>query len=318
MKAKFIGIFLASIAVLALCAAPFCIRTVDPGHVQVGVFFGDVDDTELTEGFHVVNPLKSYVSYDCRDKAIDLKVSLQTRDQQTSLVDMTVQFNVIDTTASNALADVGQFDDLVKVQLIPQARSIARESGKGIVRAEDLFTSEVQATLQDNTCAELNSRLNAKGLNIQRVLIRNIELPEHITNAIKAKKVREQRAEEQKAELERFATEQEQKVKQAEAERQAAEQEAQKIQTLADAKAYEIEKINAAVAGSPGYIKLQALQTLSDMSGDPAAKLYFMNGDSPDPLPLLNIGENLGPAPAAAAVITKPDPTPEVSEPGFD
>lgn len=304
MKAKFITVFLAAIAVVALCAIPFCIRTIDPGHVAVPVLFGKVCDDELTEGFHVVNPLKSYVSFDCRDKAIDLKVSLQTRDQQTSLVDMTVQFNVIDSSASNALAAVGQFDDLVNVQLIPQSRSIARESGKGIQRAEDLFTSEVQATLQDNTKAELNNRLAEKGLSVQRVLIRNIELPEHITNAIKAKKVREQKAEEQKAELERFATEQEQKVKQAQAEREAAEEEATKIKTLADARAYEIEAINKAVAGSPGYIKLEALKTLSAMSGDPAAKLYFMNGDAPDPLPLLNLGDNLGPAPAAAAAVT--------------
>lgn len=137
------------------------------------------------------------------------------------------------------------------------------------------------------------------------MLIRNIELPQHITNAIKAKKVREQKAEEQKAELERFVTEQEQKVKQAIAEREAAEQEAQKIQTLADARAYEIEAINKAVAGSPGYIKLEALKTLTSMSGNPAAKLYFMNGDSPDPLPLLNLGENLNPAQAGAAAVTQ-------------
>lgn len=301
MKAKIVVIFLAAIAVVAICALPFCIRTVDPGHVSVGVLFGNVDDGELTEGFHFVNPLKSYVTYDCRDKAINLQVPLQTRDQQTSLVDITVQFNVIDSSASEALADVGQFDQLVDVQLTPQTRSITRESGKNIQRAEDLFTNEVQLTLQDDTAAELNNRLSKKGLHVQRVLIRNIDLPEHIKTAIKNKKVREQLAEEQKAELERFATEQEQKVKQASAERLAAEETAAKVRTLADARAYEIEKINLAVAGSPGYIKLEALKTLTSMSGDPAAKLYFMNGDSPDPLPLLNLGENMTPSVSAAA-----------------
>lgn len=290
MNPKAIVVALAAVAILGLISIPFCIETVDPGHVKVGTLFGNVCDDEITEGFHFVNPVKNWVDYDCRDKAIDLKVPLQTRDQQTSHVDMTVQFNVIDSSASNALADVGSFDDLVNVQLIPQTRSIARESGKGIERAEDLFTNEVQVALQINTTTELNNRLASKGVSVQRVLVRNIELPSHITDAIKAKKVREQKAEEQKAELARFATEQEQKVKQAEAERQAAAEKAEQIKLLADAEAYQIEKINTAVAGNPAYIQLKALETLTEMSADPATKLYFLNGESSQPFPLLNIG----------------------------
>lgn len=290
MNSKTIVIALVAVAILGLISIPFCIETVDPGHVKVGTLLGNVCDDELTEGFHFVNPVKNWVDFDCRDKAIDLQIPLQTRDQQTSQVDVTVQFNVIDSSASNALANIGTFDDLVNVQLVPQTRSIARESGKGIQRAEDLFTSEVQATLQDDTLAELNKRLLTKSLSVQRVLIRNIELPIHITNAIKAKKVREQRAEEQKAELARFTTEQEQKVKQAEAEKQAAEQKAEQVRTLADARAYEIEAINKAAADNPVYVQLQALETLGKMSEDPATKLYFLNGESTQPFPLLNIG----------------------------
>jgi regulator of protease activity HflC (stomatin/prohibitin superfamily) len=289
VKAKVTGV-VAAIAVLALIVGiAFCTETVSPGQVKVGALWGSVQNKELTEGFHVVNPFKTWTAFDCRDKAIDLVIPLQTRDQQTSLVDMTIQFNVIDSSASIALADVGRFEDLVSVQLTPQTRSIARESGKEIKRAEDLFLNETQLMMQDNTLAELNKRLTCKGINVQRVLIRNIQLPEHITNAIKAKKVREQQVEEQKAELARFATEQEQKIKQAHAERLAAEEAAEQIKTLADAQAYEIKKINEAMADSPAYIQLQALETLAQMSKDPATKLYFLNGDSPQPFPLLNI-----------------------------
>lgn len=288
-KATVTATVLAAIAVFLIVGVVFCTETVSPGQVKVGALWGSVQDEELDEGFHVVNPFKTWTAFDCRDKAIDLVIPLQTRDQQTSNVDMTIQFNVIDRSASIALADIGRFEDLVKVQLVPQTRSIARESGKEIKRAEDLFLSEIQLMMQDTTLAELNKRLTCKGINVQRVLIRNIQLPEHITNAIKAKKVREQQVEEQKAELARFATEQEQKVKQAQAERMAAKEAAEQIKTLADARAYEIEKLNAAMADSPAYIQLQALETLTEMSKDPATKLYFLNGDSPQPFPLLNI-----------------------------
>jgi hypothetical protein len=60
---------------------------------------------------------------------------------------------------------------------------------------------------------------------------------------------------------------------------------------LADARAYEIERINDAVGNNPSYLKLQALETLKSIATDPAAKLYFLDGDSPTPLPLMHIGE---------------------------
>ena len=75
------------------------------------------------------------------------------------------------------------------------------------------------------------------------------------------------------------------------AERRAAEEEAQKRRIIADAQAYEITQINEAVADNPAYIKLESLNALQAISKDPAAKVYFMNGDSTQPLPLLNIGD---------------------------
>ena len=76
----------------------------------------------------------------------------------------------------------------------------------------------------------------------------------------------------------------------AEAKLEAAEKEAETIRLLAEAKAYEIQTLTAALANAPGYIQLQALDALQAISQDPAAKLYFMNGDAPMPLPLMNMG----------------------------
>ena len=97
--------------------------------------------------------------------------------------------------------------------------------------------------------------------------------------------------EEQKAELARFKVEQEQKLAQAEAERVAAEEDAKKIKLMADAEAYRIQKINRAVASNPAYIQLQAIQAMEKISKNPANQVYFLNGDSPNPLPLMNMGK---------------------------
>jgi regulator of protease activity HflC (stomatin/prohibitin superfamily) len=139
--------------------------------------------------------------------------------------------------------------------------------------------------------SQLQARLNPKGFEIQDVLVRDISLPQVLSKAIEMKKEREQAVERQKAELERFRTEQLQKVALAEAERKAAEEESEKRIILAKARAFEIREINKAVASNPAYIQLQALEALKAMSKDPAAKIYFMDGSSTNPLPLLHMGD---------------------------
>ena len=78
----------------------------------------------------------------------------------------------------------------------------------------------------------------------------------------------------------------------AEAGRKAAEENAKRRRILADARAYEIREINKAVAQNPAYIKLQSLEALKEMAKDPAAKLYYMDSNSVNPLPLMHMGDD--------------------------
>lgn len=126
------------------------------------------------------------------------------------------------------------------------------------------------------------------------MLIRDISLPPFIVQAIEKKKEREQAVEQERAELERVRTQLQQGVAQAEAGREAAESEAERKRILADATAYEIKQINNAVANNPAYIQLQSLEALKVISKDPASKIYFMDGSSINPLPLLHMGDSLG------------------------
>ena len=169
-------------------------------------------------------------------------------------------------------------------------RSLLREQGKTIKRAEDFFMEETQQNMQISLLESLKNYLIPKGVSVGAVLIRDISLPPFIIKAIESKKEREQEVEKQKAELERFKTEQQQKGALAKAESEAAEEQALKKRVLADAQAYEIEKINSAIGSNPNYVKLQALEALKAISKDPASKIYFMDGESPSPLPLMNFG----------------------------
>lgn len=281
---------LAILLILIIFGGRF-VRIIPPGHVGVAVLFGDVQGEPYPEGFHVVNPLLSWETFDVRQKTLKESALVPTRDQLQTKVDVSVQYRLVGSMTPQILRNTGRAEQMRDVHLVPTLRSLVREQGSTIQNAEDFFNEDTRAGLESGLLSQLQLRLNPKGFEIQDVLVRDISLPTVLSKAIEMKKEREQAVERQKAELERFRTEQMQKVALAEAEREAAEQEAKKRVILAEARAFEIREINKATASNPVYVQLQALEALKAMSKDPAAKIYFMDGASSSPLPLLHMGE---------------------------
>ena len=267
-------------------------HSVPAGHVGVAVLFGEVQPDPYPEGLNLVNPFLTWVDMDVRQDSFQIKqLEMPTRDQLLSKVDLSIQWRLDQSQAPFIYRDTGDKERIVQVHLHPQARSKIRELGTKIDRAEDLFKDEVRDQLANALSEGLREYVADKGIIIDSVLLRNINLPPVLAEAIGRKKEREQEVERQRAELERVKLEQEQGVAQAMASRRAAEEDAKRLRILADAKAYEISTINLAASGNPAYIQLQSLEALKKMSEDPAAKLYFMDSNSPQPLPLMNIGD---------------------------
>ena len=279
-----------ALALMTLIAVRF-IRIIPAGHVGVAVLFGSVQDEPYPEGLHVVSPLLSWELFDVRQKTVMEQALIPTRDQLQTSLDVSVQFRLDGSIAPEILRSTGRSEQMRDVHLVPTLRSLVRKQGAMISKAEDFFNDDTRELLETRLLRELQTRLNPKGFEIQDVLVRDIALPTVLTKAIELKKEREQAVGRQKAELERFRTEQQQKVALADAERQAAEQEAARKRILAEARAHEIRAINEATASNPAYIQLQALEALKAMAKDPAAKIYFMDRASNSPMPLLHMGE---------------------------
>ena len=285
--------FIAVVVVIFLWFGSSLYQKVPAGYVAVATLFGEVQKNPYEEGLHIpVNPFFEWYFYDVRQKSHLEEANVPSQDQLQTKIQVSVQYRIEKDMAPSILKGTGSAADVLKVHIVPKLRSLLREQGKAIIRAEDFFLEETQQNLQTSLLTGLEDYLIEKGVNVGAVLIRDISLPPFIIKAIESKKEREQEVEKQKAELERFATEQQQKVAQATAESEAATEQANKVRVLADAQAYEIEKINKAIGNNPNYVKLMALEALKSISKDPASKIYFMNGDSPSPLPLMNIGIN--------------------------
>lgn len=292
-KSNMAGVLIPVVLIVVVLVGSRFYESVPPGHVAVATLFGDVLDEPYEAGLHIpVNPLYDFRSYDVREKTHLEKAQVPSQDQLQTQVDVSVQYNIIRDDTPRILRETGTLTDVLRVQIVPKLRSLIREQGKTVRRAEDFFLEETQDKLQTAILAGLQEYLTPKGVQVDAVLIRDISLPPFIAKAIEAKKEREQEVEKQKAELERFRTEQQQKIAAAQAERGAAEEEAAMRRVLADARAYEIASINEAIGDNPNYVKLQALQALESISKDPAAKVYFLNSDSPNPLPLMHIGDD--------------------------
>lgn len=278
--------------IIAVLIAMQFVKTIPPGRVGVATLFGNVIAEGFTQGLHVpVNPLYKWTLFDAREKTHVETANVPSQDQLQTRLDVSVQFRIDGSMAPRILEETGDAVATVQVHLIPKLRSLLREQGKSIKRAEDFFKEETQATLQLALTEGLRDYLSPKGIIVTAVLIRDITLPPFIVEAIEKKKEREQAVERERAELERVRTELQQEVARAEAGRAAAEEEAARKRILADAQAYEITQINNAIASNPAYIQLQSLEALKAISKDPASKIYFMDGSSPNPLPLLHLGD---------------------------
>jgi len=286
----FIVIFALIIAFFYI--APYTI--VPAGHVGVIELFGKVNEEEMTPGFHLKNPLAQVYHYETRDQKLDIKeLGVPSQDQLITKVDLTVLWKVDATMAAEAFKESGTIQQLQDKQLEPTIRTLLREAGKGVAKAEEFFNDGIQTNMQEKMLIGLQM-LKEKGISALKVQMRNIELPSQVSEGVMNKKRQEQLAEQQKAEFDRFKTEQQQKVAQAEAEKDAAIQEAEQRIALADALAYEIEaeataramalKIEGEVLReNPEILKLRSIEK---WNGD-VPKVMMGNGA----IPMINLSE---------------------------
>ncbi len=204
-------------------------KTIPPGRVGVATLFGSVQANTFSQGLHIpVNPLYRWTIYDAREKTHHETANVPSQDQLQTKLDVSVQYRIDGQMAQDILEQTGDEAAAVRVHLIPKLRSLLREQGKSVVRAEDFFREETQEILQTSLTAGLREFLAPKGIIVTAVLIRDITLPPFIVQAIELKKEREQAVERERAELERVRTELQQEVARAEAGLDAATMEAER------------------------------------------------------------------------------------------
>jgi len=172
---------------------------------QTGVYhlFGKVRDQEVSSGIHLINPLASIVRMSIRTEQYTMSIATLegqrmgddsiealTKEGLKVDLDMTVLYHLREESASDVYRELGtNYDEKI---LRPLVRSAIREI-IAVYEAKDIYSDkreEAASRIKESLVASAGDR----GIEIESVLLRNVKLPEMLTQAIEEKLTAEQEA----------------------------------------------------------------------------------------------------------------------------
>ncbi len=208
------------VLVILFLVGLFCFTIIPAGETGVYHLFGKVRDNELSSGFHFRNPL-----------AIVTKMSVRTEEYTMSIIkdegkvrgadaikaltkeglevdlDMTILYHLNENDASKVFERVGL--NYVEKIIRPSIKSGIREVVANY-DAKDIYSDkreEVAKMILD----KLKTEIDPRGIIIEDVLLRNVNLPAKLSNAIQEKLTAEQESQRYEFVLQREEKEAERK-----------------------------------------------------------------------------------------------------------
>jgi prohibitin 1 len=163
---------------------------VPAGHVGVLTLFGRVTGDVLPEGTHLVNPFKGNNTMSIRTQELKETASVPSDEGLVMTLDTSLLFRLSPGNAAQVYQKIGP--EYVNVIVEPNMRSAIR-SVTAAHSASALYTGgreEVAQKIYD----ELTMQLGSRGVEVQSVLLRDIQLPQMLKSSIEAKQQAEQDA----------------------------------------------------------------------------------------------------------------------------
>jgi prohibitin 1 len=245
------------------------VKIVPPGHVGILILFGKIHGS-VTEGLHLVNPLVSMELMNVRTQEIFEHAEAPSREGLNIVLEVSCLYHLNPQEAVNVYRQIGP--NYREIVVKPQFRSAIR----GVtVRhdAKDLYTSS-REMITNEIFEGLVTDLNKRGIEVENILLRRIQLPASVVEAINSKL-----ASEQEAQRMRFVLAKEEQ----EAERKRIE--AQGIQNFQRIVSQGI---------SDQLLRWKGIEATSHLAESSNSKVVIIGGK--DGLPLIfNVGEEVKP-----------------------
>jgi regulator of protease activity HflC (stomatin/prohibitin superfamily) len=174
------------IAFLALNSIS-CVQT---GHVGVVTVFGKVTGRVIPEGMHLVNPVARVNVLDIKTQEHKERASVPSKEGLIMGLDASVLYHLQPDRAAEVYQKIGS--NYAEVLLIPNFRSAIR----AVTAANNAATlySDARESVARQILNDLRQALQQRGVVVENVLLRDLQLPDTLKHAIEAKQQAQQEA----------------------------------------------------------------------------------------------------------------------------
>lgn len=218
------------IGILIIWLFSSSIVIIEAGQTGVYSLFGKVRDKELSSGFHLVNPLARVTVLSIRTEEYTMSVltdegkkknddSIKTLTKEGLEVglDITALYHLDEEKASDVYRDLG--NDYEAKIIRPAIRSTIREV-IAQYESKDIYSDKREQAAKD-IFNKLEEALSKRGVIIEDVLLRNVELPVNLATSIQEKLQAEQEAQKYDFLLQKEEKEKARKIIEAEGQKEA-------------------------------------------------------------------------------------------------
>ena len=183
---RLIGVGIAAFLLVILLFSS--VTRVGTGHVGVLTLFGKVTGETLGEGIHFINPLKTNNELSIQTQTLKESASVPSSEGLMMSLDTSLIYHLNPDRASEVFQKIGA--DYENVVVEPTLRSAIREATASHT-ANALYTGE-REMVGKQIFEQVNTELTKRGLTVENVLLRDIQLPATLKAAIEAKQQAEQ------------------------------------------------------------------------------------------------------------------------------
>jgi prohibitin 1 len=179
-----------AVAILIILLLFWSTTSIPTGNVGVLTLFGRVTGETLNEGIHLINPLKAVQKLSVQTQSVKESANVPSNEGLILALDTSLLFRLDKTKAAFVFQTVG--DNYAEKIVEPTLRAAIRASTSAH-SANALYTNArelVQQQIQD----ELTAQLSPRGVIVENVLLRDVQLPAMLKGSIEAKQQAEQDA----------------------------------------------------------------------------------------------------------------------------
>ena len=197
-------LLLLGVGVIIAFSSTSCIGT---GHVGVVTMFGRVTGRTLSEGIHIVNPAANVTEMSIKTQEIKERASVPSKEGLIMGLEASILYHLDPAQAATVYQQMGP--TFADVLLVPTFRSAIRAITAGNTAASLYSDGREGIALQ--ILEDVRRQVAPRGIIVENVLLRDLQLPESLKHAIEAKQQAQQEAQRMEFVLQREKQEAERK-----------------------------------------------------------------------------------------------------------